>query len=61
MDPTLVGVITTLNYTTKYTLRPKLWEYTVSTLNYNLFYTLHIAVNFAIILNEKNQGLGCKV
>ena len=58
MDPTLVGVITTLNYTTKYTLRPKLWEYTVSTLNYNLAHRRQ----FCYYLEwKKNQGLGCKV
>ena len=44
MDLTLVGVVTTLNYATNYTLRPKLSEHTISTLNYNLFYTLQIAI-----------------
>ena len=43
---------TILNYTLNYILHPKLLKYTVSTLNYNSCYTLHTAINFAIILDD---------
>ena len=43
---------TILNYTLNYILHYKLLKYTVSTLNYNSFYTLHAVINFAVILDD---------
>ena len=42
---------TTLNYTPKYTLHPKLFGCTVCTLNYDPCYTLHPSVSFTVKLD----------
>ena len=43
---------TTLNYTSDYTLHPKLFEFTLYILNYDPCYTLHPNVNFIIKLDK---------
>ena len=46
------------NYTTNYTFHHKLSKCTISILNYNSYYTLHRAINNAVILDnplEKTQ------
>ena len=45
--------LTTLNYTSYYTLHPKLFECTFCTLNYDTCYTLHPDVKFAVNLDGK--------
>ena len=42
---------TILNYTPDYTLHPKLFECTLSTLNYHTYYTLHSDVSFTVKLD----------
>jgi len=41
----------TLNYAQNYILQPKLLEFTISTLNYIPYYTLHPAINSVVILD----------
>ena len=43
----------TLNYTSYYTLYPKLFKRTYCTLNYDSCYTLHTDIKFAINLDKK--------
>ena len=42
---------TTLNYTSDYTLHPKLFGCTFCTLNYDICYTLHLGLKFSVILD----------
>ena len=43
---------TTLNYALDYTLHLKLSDYTLCTLNYHTYHTLHFGVIFAVIFNR---------
>ena len=44
---------TTLNYTSNYTLHPKLFKCTFCILNYDFYYTLHPNINLLLTWMEK--------